>query len=404
MSETEHRRPLVRRVGGVAVPFAALRLVGQGAEFVAFIVFARTLGAADLGRVWAALLVARYLGLAADWGADLGGARTVARQDWPVVRALVRRRQLVTPILFLAYVAGARGIAWWLWPVGVVVLTRGLNRDWIALGEERGVRSAVPSVVQGVTLVVAALAVHGNRGDAAAAIALGYGAGLLVSLLLNRVSEGEHAPLRTEGWLLVGSLADQVSLTADVLLISWFRSARDAGVYAAAYRIPNAWNTAVGLAVNGMVPAVSATLQDRADLLAYVRRRLLRTSCAVGVALAAAAPLISLLVVPIFGSDFQSGRLPAWILLTSMAVATAGAPLHALYLACGTDRGYALTLVLGAAVNLSANLVLIPLAGPAGAATANLISVSALVTTLYLLTRRAERMPEVHEHALTPSA
>jgi O-antigen/teichoic acid export membrane protein len=103
-----------------------------------------------------------------------------------------------------------------------------------------------------------------------------------------------------------------------------------------------------------------------------------------------AAPAISLALVPIFGSDYRSGRVAAWILLTSMAVVTAGAPLHALYLARGTDRGYALTLVGAAAVNLAANAVLIPSAGRNGAAIANLVSVCVLVTTLYVLTRRTE--------------
>ncbi len=390
MTDPTHRHPLVRRVGGVAVPFALLRLAGQGAEFLAFVIFARTLGAADLGRLWSALLIARYLGLAADWGANLGGARTVARGEWSVVRALVRRRQLAAPILFVAFVAGSGALEPWLWPVGVVVLNRGLNRDWVALGDERGLRSAIPSAVQGLALVAAAAAVRGDRGDAAVAIAVGYGAGLIVSLLLNRVPPGTRGRLRTGDWLVAGSLGDQVSLTADVLLLSWLRSARDAGVYAAAYRLPNAWNTAVGLAVGAMVPAVTSTLEDQPGMLRYLRRRLLRWSCSLGLLLAVAAPAISLALVPIFGSDYRSGRVAAWILLTSMAVVTAGAPLHALYLARGTDRGYALTLVGAAAVNLAANAVLIPSAGRNGAAIANLVSVCVLVSTLYVLTRRAE--------------
>jgi len=402
MTEPQHRRPLVRRVGGVAVPFAIMRLAGQGAEFLAFVVFARGLGAADLGRLWAALLVARYLGLAADWGANLGGARSVARGEWPLVRALVRRRQLVAPLLFLSYVAVTGALDPWLWPVGVVVLNRGLNRDWIALGEERGARSAFPSVAQGVVLVVAALAVGSERADAAIAVALGYGVGLVASLALNRVPAGERGALRTESWLLGGSLGDQVSQTADVLLLAWFRSAREAGVYAAAYRLPNAWNTGVGLAVGGMVPAVSATLHERPEMVGYLRRRMLRWSCSIGAALAVAAPVISLAIVPIFGSDYRSGRVAAWILLTSMAVATAAAPLHALYVARGTDRGYALALMGAAALNVVLNLALIPTFGANGAAVANLVSVTALDLTLYVLTRRLDAGAPAGATAVTP--
>ena len=401
MTEPQHRRPLVRRVGGVAVPYAFLRVAGQGTEFLAFVVLARELGAADLGRLWTALLVARYLGLAADWGANIGGARTVARGDWPAVRGLVRRRQIAAPLLFLLYVAVTGALEPWLWPVGVVVLTRGMNRDWVALGEERGARSAVPSVVQGVCLLVAALAV-GDRGDAAIAVAAGYGAALVASLVLNRVRAGIRAPLTTEGWLLAGSLADQVSLTADTLLLAWLRSARAAGIYAAAYRLPNAWNTGVGLAVGAMVPGVTATLKDAPDRLGYLRRRVLRWSGGAGLALAVAAPVISLALVPIFGSEFESGRVAAWILLTSMAVATTGAPLHALYLALGTDRPYALALIGAAACNLVANAILIPAAGPNGAATANLLSVTVLQIVVYVLVRRIESRMAAADGIATP--
>ena len=240
MTEPQHRRPLVRRVGGVAVPYAFLRLAGQGtSSWPSWSSPASSAPPTSAGSGPRSLdrplpRAGRRLGRQPRRRPDGGPAAT-----GPLVRALVRRRQLAAPILFLAYVAVTGALEPWLWPVGVVVLNRGMNRDWVALGEERGARSALPSVVQGVCLLVAALPPWATAATPRSRSPPAYGAGLVVSLAAEPgPGRRPRRRSRTEGWLLAGSLADQVSLTADTLLLSWLRSARAAGIYAAAYRLP----------------------------------------------------------------------------------------------------------------------------------------------------------------------
>jgi O-antigen/teichoic acid export membrane protein len=368
-----------------------MRIVGQGAEFVAFVLFARRLGSSDFGLLWAGLLVARYAGLVADWGAILRGSRDVARAAWSEVTALLRRRRAVGVLLTIAYAGVAAIVQPWLVPLALVVLNRGVGRDWIAVGREQGWRAGVPSALQGTLLAIAAAAVT-TRESAAIVTAVAYGIALIASIALNRFPRDVPAGhVRTDGWLLGGSLGDQVSATADVLILTSVRGPSEAGIYAAAYRIPNAWNTALGLMVSGLVPVVTTTLHDDPAKLPYLVRRTLVRSGLVSVALVVAAPAIALSLTPIFGSEYSSGRTAATILLLAMGAATFGAPLHAFYLARGSDHLYAAALMGAGACNLAANAVLIPVAGRNGAAFATLFSVSALQVMLLLLVRREIR-------------
>src|SRR5205823_10813833 len=134
------------RWGRLALPRLLLRVGGQGTEFVAWVVFARRLGTADFGRLSVAFLLCRYGGLVADWGASVRGPRDVAAdRDPAVIHALARRRTTAALALSAAFLAGAvatshRDLA----AVTAVILAGGASRDWLALGNERGVRSSLP--------------------------------------------------------------------------------------------------------------------------------------------------------------------------------------------------------------------------------------------------------------------
>jgi O-antigen/teichoic acid export membrane protein len=373
------------------VPFALGRLVGQGTEFAALVLFARHLGPDDFGRLLTCLLAGRYVGLVGDWGAMLRGARDVARRDWPTVRAVVRRRTAVGITLALALIAVVAVVEPWLATIaGAAALNRSLQRDWISLGLERSGRAAVPVALQGLLVLAGAVALDG-RSAAALSFTVAYGIGLVASLALNRLPTSTAGDAHVDAWLLGGVLADQVSQTADVLLLSGIKGAGPAGVYAAAYRIPSALNTIVGLAINGLVPVLANTLHADPDREPVLRRRLLRWSVAAGVAVACLAPVLAATVEPIYGREFRSGAGPAAVLVIAVALATAAAPLHALCLARGLDRPYAWVLMAGGGVNLVGNILVIPSHGPVGAAFVTLASttvVQAGVTWATFIRRR----------------
>lgn len=367
-----------RRLSSTTPWFAVLRLSGQAGEAVGLLLVARTLGPASFGSVWAALLVARWGGIVGDWGASLYGAREVARQATTEVRTLARRRSALSCSLAVVYAVAAILFSPWATPIAITLLARGTNRDWIALGKGCGGRAGAPSVLQGM-VVAGGLALVATRSSAAWVLAAAYGSAMLLSIALNRLPDRllhcreERAARRPE--MLYANAADQVSSSADALLLASIRGVTESGVYAAASRASTALNTVVGLLASGSVPGVVRRL-DRGEDPSSLRRRMLRVSVPIGVLMAVAAPAGGLLSGAIFGSAYDGIVLPATLLIVATGIAVACLPYHIEAVAVGMDRLYARSLMIGAAVNVSMNVLVQPAWGATGAATAMVVSVS----------------------------
>lgn len=379
-----------------ALPLAVLRVAGQGAEFLAVVLLARGLGPGAFGVLSVGFLVARYAGLVADWGASIRGSRDVAaRAGVDALRGYVRWRALVGAALAVVFAAVAAAVEPALAVLAVCVIARGLNRDWWSLGHGHGARAGVPSLVQGGGLLVAVVVVAPTAvGPAAGLMAVAFGAAAAVSVVLNRLPRATPDGPDTAGWvpdrslvdpwILIVSLADQVLATADTLLLALLGSTAEAGVYAAVYRLPNAWLTVLGLVVAGLVPGVTGALSGDPAAARALRRRILRVGALAGLSVLAVVPAAVWAVPRLFGEDYRSGQVPAALLLLGIGVATVTAGLLPLVLALGRDRPFALGLCGVAALNVVANLALIPRFGPTGAASVTLGS-QVLVAGLYLV-------------------
>ncbi len=379
---------LSKRWRATTVPFFLLRASGQAAEFAGWIVLARRLGTSGFGELSVAFLLCRYGGLVADFGVSVRGVRDVAGGHGGAhIRSLVRVRTRVTALLAITYCAlvAATGHVEFV-PLVTVLMALGLNRDWLALGRERGGRAALPSAVQGLALFAGALAFPLDRPAAAPAFA--YLAALVLSLVLNRLPADDGGHVQIDAWMLAALIANQVLSTADTLLLAWLVSASDAGIYAAVYRIPNAWLALLSILRWGLLPVATSVVSEGPERAAALRTATMRWSARAGVALAVLAVPTALLVPVVFGSAFSSGRLPLVILMLSTAVITASAPLHDLMLALGGDRPYARYLIGAASLNLLLNFALIPAAEMNGAAFATLAANCVLALLLWVAVDR----------------
>jgi O-antigen/teichoic acid export membrane protein len=377
------------RLREVVAPLTVLRAGGQALEFFGFIVLARQLGTADFGVLSVAFLVCRYGGLIADWGASLKGARDVAAgSGHEDIHSLVRRREIVSVLLALAYVVAvvALGLPG-LTPLVACVAGRGLSRDWLALGRQQGVRAGVASVTQGALLAVGALFV-GSLFGASLAIGVAYAASALLSVMLNRL---EHRRSGTrpsvEGWLLLANVSDQVFQTVDTILLAMLVGTSAAGIYSAVYRAPNAWMTVVGLVITGFLPGVTHRLRDDPQRLAIMRRQALKIGGATALLVLASIPIAYALVPSVLGDAYGSGRVPMCILLVTAAVMTCTAGLAPIYYAVRPDRPIALWMTWAAVLNLGVNIAVIPTFGMNGAASVTLGTQSLLSGFLFTQTR-----------------
>ncbi|MEM8704979.1 MAG: hypothetical protein AAGE98_00865 [Actinomycetota bacterium] len=353
------------------------RVLAQGLEFLAWVLLARGLGADSVGRLAVAAITARLLGLVADWGAAFRGPRDVVQngRDADIVVALVRRREQVAAILAVAMALGTFAFGHMeLAPIALVVLARGAGRDWIALGEGRRLAAAVPLLVQSTVLVAVVLA---TGSVSAAAIGLGVAnlLGLVCGLVLNPVHARRPATsIVVDGWYLMASISDQILVSSDTVLLVVLQSATEAGVYTSVYRLPLAWLTVVGLVTTAAIPLVSRAVADgRADERSlHGRADVVAVAGALFVLPAAILGLV--LVGPLFGSDFETGRDALLILFIATAATTASAPYRILYTSFAPDRPMAVVTAAAAAGNLLANLVVIGPFGMEGAAMTTLLS------------------------------
>ena len=379
------------RLRDVAVPLGVLRASGQGLEFIGFVVLARRLGTSEFGQLSVAYLVCRYAGLLADWGASLQGPRDVATGRHPHnIRSLVRHRSLVTAALVAIYVAvvWAMGMPS-LIPLALCIAGRGLNRDWISLGRQRGLRSGVPPFLQGALMAVGVLFVH-SLGGAALVIGAAWGISVVASLALNRLPAADQvgpAPTSSSNdpWFLILLVADQIYASMDVVLLAVLASTSEAGIYSAVYRFPNAWITVMGLVVVGVLPGVARTLAADPTQLPRLRGRALRVGGSLSLVLLALTPLCWLLLPVVFGADYRPGRGPLVLLLVATAANTATVGLQPIYFSRGDERRLATWASLTAAVNIGLNLVLIPHFGATGAASVTLLS-QLMISGYYLTT------------------
>ncbi len=384
----------------VAAPFTLARLAGQGAEMLGWIILGRRLGGQAFGDLAVAALACRYGGLIGDWGATYRGPRDVAHgADAVDQRRLIDLRtklSLGLAFLYVAIVVAIRRPD--LAVVALAIPARGMTRDWIALGQGRAFAAAVPSTVNGVIFAGLAMTTTSAAGGAIA-IGLAAAIALAVSASLSPVPNGGAASTSRltvlSGWALLIALADQVFVSSDTFLLAALTDRTTAGIYNLVYRIPNAWVTIVGLAALGSLPAVTTTLRDRPHAYDDLRRRALKVGRLGALALVVVSPVLILSVGPLLGPEYVRGRAALTILLVSTAVKTSTAALQPIYLAVLPLRRLAVCLIGAAALNIAANLVLIPHWGMVGAASATLGAELVLSWHLLARTRRPTSTPSL---------
>jgi O-antigen/teichoic acid export membrane protein len=381
--------------GRVSAGWIALRILAQGSEFGAWILLAHRLPIHTLGELAIAYLVCRYAGLIGDLASPFAGVRAVARRDPPPdIAALVVMRERLSAALVLLTGAGLLLIAPRLAPLALVVLFRGSDRDWIALGNGRQLRAGVPPALAAGSLVVAAVAC-----DTPLAIALVIGVGHVVAVALSRwLNRGIAAPsdLRAAvarvAPMTVVVVSDQFYQSSDVLLVGALIGTSSAGIYSTLYRFPAAWLAIVGLLTSGWLRTATERSLSSDGHAANVRLAL----SSVRVALASVvllAPAVWFGLPLLLGSPFDHHRVTALILVAAAVTGSAAAPMATVYFTAHSDAALARVNLVIAAVNVGGGLVLIPWLGINGAAIMTLLAYLGIATFYFTRLTRQTGVP-----------
>ena len=185
------------------------------------------------------------------------------------------------------------------------------------------------------------------------------------------------------------SVMAQAYGTMDLIMLGYLSTATDAGLYAAAYRIPTAILT-FSAAWSGVVFPHSAALAaaDRVRLRGQ-SGLMLAATVMFALPLAACTPFVAHgLMLSVFGAPFAAAGTTLSLCTLGLALALVDVTLSSLVLALGADRRYAYAMTLTAAFNIAVNLPVISAWGRNGAA---IVAVASEALLMVMLAREASR-------------
>ena len=412
---------VLRSFGQLSAAEIAARLLG----FVALVVLTRRLGPGPFGIVALGVALVLWLKQVVDAGTEMLNIREISRRP-------DRFTEIAGPVLSLRLAISALAAAVFC---GAVLATThsnertslllfalalpavALNLRFMVLGLRAARAVALGNVVSQILLATLIIAfVHGPDDIfvpplAVAGSELVYGvliAALVArryGLALPRIDVGAWRRMLRSGFpLMVNQLTNGVIQSFDLFLIAAILGTASAGVYGAAYRPLVFLTTLMALLGGSFLASYSAAERSQGNELAYRLTRLgLFLSVPLAVALSAGAGFF---MTTAFGHAYGAGATPLAILAWLIPLVIVNTVYVTVLIAHDRQALMMRNNIIGAVLNVAANLVVVPIAGIDGAAAVTLAS-SALVT--YLNHRNsvrlglAPRMGELFVRALSGS-
>lgn len=374
------------------------------------VIAARRLGPDAFGTVTFAQAVLGYLLLAGDWGLATYGVRELARDPesgaaWWGITAV--RATIALPLFVLV-------------AIGVLVLehdpvTRAVLLvtlassvptavipDWASRGFGRMRIAAVLGVVQPALALGAILALVHGPADAVRVPGARLVAGALAAftgfVLLRRYApkpaaarawvqqRGTLELLRAGGVLLLANAAVLAYNSADQLLLHVFADDRAVGLYGSAYRVIQLPMAGLYAVTAAALPVLTRLRHEEPESARSAVRRLTLGALVTGLATALLIWFFrDAIVTRIFGAEFRAAAAPLAVLAFAVPLDFVVSVKGTSYIAAGRERGTLVCVVLGAATNIIANLVLIPRWGMMAAAWTTLASYAVMLAAYAVL-------------------
>lgn len=374
-------------------------IVNKAARFAAAVVLARALSLEDFGLVNVGIAIAGILFVACGLGLPETGSRDASvapgRSQEIAERVLTGRLIVLagSSATLLACVAiFARHD---LPAVGLVVAMAAalaISVEWLLRGLERMGAVATANSVGGAVVLAGAALVVVAKPTAEAALAVFVAGDLTVALLtlrsapLRRVPRPRVAGLGTvvrRSWPLGASALVVYSYYAnlDTIVLSVTRSAAEAGLYSAPYRLFLAFTVVGTFAAYALLPriarAVAAGPAEDAREMAALRRALVPLAGYGLVVLGVVELAGDDLLIVLFGPDFSGQSDVFATLCLSLPWYVVSFPVGYALIARDANGRFLAGAAAAGGLNLVLNLALIPRFGPIGAAAATTIALTA---------------------------
>jgi O-antigen/teichoic acid export membrane protein len=373
----------------------AAHVVAGVAGLVSMAYLARALGPETFGILGFGVAIIAYFGHLVVLGSDIHGAREIARQP-AAAGSLISRiigfrvvTAVVAAALFLFAVWAidqSRTVKTVMAIQGLGLLVSIFSLDFVFQGLQRMGVIATRQVIASVLVLVAVLLLIGGPGDLYAAAAIPVAATALsaawllvrarraVGPLGIRLPFGEgRAMLRAVLPLAVSGAMSAIYYNTDIVMLGFLSDHRAVGLYVGAYRIFVVSLTFGSLIGAVYAPALAASWHDesrrRSDF-----RQFSAAMMFVGMPVAAAGIAFPREIIGlVFGADFGAAHGAFVVLMVAVVFAHVAAAGAVCLIAWNDQTFQMIVLAVGAAANIAANFLLIPLFGIVGAAGATLI-------------------------------
>lgn len=391
---------------------SAAQTLGRLLAFAVTVHLTRTLHADGFGAVAFATSVLAWAALVVDLGFDSLGPLEVARGRTPVPAlartVLALRLMLAVPALLglaafvkLTPMPAATEAVVLLY--GLSLLANAVELGWVFLGAERMGVAAAADLIQQALIAAAAFTLirepgHLLRmpflflaGRVAAVVWLMVSARRSWGALRPSIDRALLRDLLPSALPFAGAALVAVILTYfDLVLVGLWLGTAAAGLYGAAYRVLWLPTMLLTTYLTSLRPSVARrAVTDRGSpwrILsgsAPVVVGLGLTGAAVGIALA--PTIVSIL----YGPQYRDAVAPLRILLVSFAFLVISRHYRLVLVASGRQATDLRILAVAAALNVGLNVWLVPRAGLAGAACANVASEAAILVAVVWVTRRS---------------
>jgi len=189
-------------------------------------------------------------------------------------------------------------------------------------------------------------------------------------------SIGLVKPILSSAWpfAITGALGGLLT-NADILIISWLRTASDVGIYSASTRIIHILYVIPGIIQMSILPLFARLVRSDDQKFRGIFERTLGLVFLVAIPLALGGAILGTQIVSlVFGPAYASGDLAFKILILTMLVDYPMAVISMAIFAYNRQKGLIITSLIGGISNVVLDLALIPRFGIAGSAVATLIA------------------------------
>ncbi|HVN26432.1 MAG TPA: flippase [Candidatus Paceibacterota bacterium] len=387
---------------------------GKAIRAVIIIYAARVLGAAEYGVFTYAITLAGFISLVMDPGINFVFMRDAARasdEDQRSIFGTAFGIKLVllaigaSIILFAGPLFSTLPGAKILLPIAAIIAVFDTLRDFflsLMRAREQMEWDAGITLVTNLAIVTVGFALL-FLSPSAKSLIWGYALGSVIGTTIVMIALRSYIrtafakfrrrlakPMVAAAWPFAITGALGLLLTnADILIISWFRSAEVVGIYAAGIRIIQALYLIPGILQTSTLPLLARLANSDNEKFRGTLERIVSTLFLAAIPLAAGGIVVGTqLIGTIFGAAFIPGAPSFKILMLTMMIDFPGSVIGTAVFAYGHQKSLIITSATAGILNVALDLALIPHFGMAGSALATLIAQGASNAYLWVIMNR----------------